>query len=75
MEPYRSRIRKSGVTEFQPGDDWIKVRFHGAGVYLYTYRSTGRINVERMKVLARAGRGLSSFISRVVKDEFESKEE
>lgn len=34
---------------------------------VYTYQSAGRANIERMKLLAASGRGLSTFISTTVR--------
>jgi hypothetical protein len=63
MEPYGNLSGDSGVQSFEIGPDFITVRFHDRPPYLYTYETAGRDNVERMKRLARAGRGLSTFIS------------
>ena len=45
------------------GDD----RFVDGAVYVYTYASAGRRHVEAMKRLARAGAGLSTYISRYIR--------
>lgn len=73
MQPYPNRAGNSGVIAYAIHADSICVRFVDGTDYLYTYRSAGRANVECMKRLARAGRGLSSFISRHVKDRYASK--
>lgn len=66
MRRYQDLGKGSGVLAYSIGDDLISVRFVNGSTYDYTYASTGRDNVEQMKVLARAGRGLSTFISQHV---------
>ncbi|VXB85017.1 conserved hypothetical protein [Burkholderia sp. 8Y] len=63
MQPYRNVAGNSGVTAFEILRDGIRVRFADGRTYLYTYRESGRTHVEQMKQRARAGRGLSSYIS------------
>jgi hypothetical protein len=63
MEPYGNRQGDSGIVAYEAGADFIRVQFRSGEVYLYTHRSAGLENVERMKWLAAAGRGLSTFIS------------
>jgi aminopeptidase-like protein len=64
MQPYGNLAGNSGVTAFDILRDGIKVRFVNGGTYLYDYRVPGRAHVEEMKRLARAGRGLSTYIAR-----------
>ncbi|BAN22820.1 hypothetical protein [Caballeronia insecticola] len=64
MQSYRNLAGNSGVEAFDILTDGIWVRFVNGGTYLYDYRVPGRAHVEQMKRLARAGRGLSSYISR-----------
>jgi len=73
MQRYRNLNGNSGVLAYEIEEDSIKVKFSGGDVYLYTVASTGRDNIEAMKALAVAGRGLSTFISRYVREEYASK--
>lgn len=73
MERYRNIKGDSGVLAFEAGDDYIKVRFVGGDVYLYTDAATGRRHVEQMKKLAAKGKGLSTYISRYVKNGYAAK--
>lgn len=57
----------SNVIAYEIGPDWIRVQFGTGSPYVYSYRSAGPGPVERMKQLARAGRGLNSFINTHVK--------
>lgn len=66
MTPYHSKTgKKSGVTAFRIGEEYIKVKFeHSEKIYTYTYDSEDRSTIEEMKSLALAQKGLSTFISK-----------
>ncbi len=66
---------KSGVAAYECGPTWIEVEFKKGAhrYYKYTHSRPGPEDVEEMKRLAKAGDGLNSYISRHVKDNFESK--
>jgi len=74
MAEYGNLHGNSGVTSYEIGDSWICVTFRGGASYLYTYDSAGEENIEEMKGLAENGRGLATFISRNVRDDWESKD-
>jgi len=64
MTTYKSKSGKhSGVTAYQNGHNYIIVQFNHSVVYKYTYRSAGKPTIEKMKALALANKGLSTFIS------------
>ena len=67
MERYRNVGGNSGIAAYEIAPDSITVQFKDGSIYLYTNQSAGSANIEHMKQLARAGQGLNSFISRVVK--------
>lgn len=72
MEKYRNLSADSGVTAYETGPDYILVQFSESfKIYRYSYRRAGKRHVEQMKKLAKAGRGLSGYISRYVKDLFD----
>ena len=73
MKRYKDITGRSGVTAYETGPDNICVEFNSDAVYVYTYASAGKRVVERMKKLAVAGKGLSTYISQKVKEKFESK--
>lgn len=73
MHPYQNPGNNSGVTAYETGADYIKVEFMNDDVYLYTYASTGRRDIEQMKRLAGRGEGLSTFISQHVRDRYAAK--
>jgi hypothetical protein len=72
MKRYGRLSGDSGVTAYHIEDEAIRVRFVDGTVYRYSYASSGPHHVENMKLLASAGSGLSSYISRYVRDSYES---
>lgn len=74
MENYENRNNNSGIKRYECGDDFIRVRFSNGTQYLYTWKSTGKENIEQMKKLAKAGSGLNTFINIHVRNNFENKE-
>ena len=75
MKRYGNNSGKSGVIAYETGEESIAVQFVTGEIYLYTYASAGKRNVERLKKLAAKGEGLSTFISQVVKGGYEGKVE
>ena len=73
MTKYKNLSTNSGVSEYEIQDEGIIVRFKTGSTYLYTYGSTKQNNIETMKKLAISGKGLSSFISKVIKKSYASK--
>jgi hypothetical protein len=73
MIPYKNLSGKSGVKAYEWGTTYIKIKFQDEEVYLYNHRKPGKLFVETMKELAAAGRGLSTFISKFVKENYAEK--
>jgi hypothetical protein len=73
MIPYKNLEGHSGVTAYEIAAESIAVQFDYNAVYLYTYKSAGKRVIEKMKQLATAGKGLSTYISQTVKQKFEGK--
>ena len=73
MEQYKNLGGDSGVSSFEIGDDYIKVKFSDGAVYVYTDVSAGSYYIEKMKELAIIGEGLNSFINRYVRKKYASK--
>lgn len=65
--PYANRAGNAGVVAYRVGRGFIDLEFRGGERYRYDDATTGRANVERMRALAEAGRGLTTFVSRHVK--------
>lgn len=72
MQRYKNASGDSSVVAFEITEDSITVEFKG-GIYLYTVASTGAASIAEMKKLALAGRGLGSYIARVVKKRYAKK--
>jgi hypothetical protein len=73
MKRYADRSGNSGVEAYRTTDTSIFVKFRNRDAP-YEYRSTGRAGpekVRRMKVLAAAGEGLSTYISQHAHDDYE----
>lgn len=73
MERYRNLGGDSGVAAYEIAANSIKVQFNDGAVYLYTSQSTGAANLAELQRLAAAGRGLNSFIGRVVRKMYAAK--
>jgi len=73
MQRYKNKSGESGVVAYDIGAGSITVQFSGGDRYLYTIDSAGAANIAQMQLLARAGRGLCSFISRVIRNRYERK--
>ena len=73
MQRYGNHSRESGVVAYDIDAGQIIVQFRNGDRYLYTEDSAGAANIARMQELARAGRGLSSFISQHVHDRYARK--
>ena len=71
MTRYKNLEGHSGVTAYEAGPESISVQFTDDRVYLYTYKSAGKRIIEKMKGLAEAGKGLSTYISQKVRDKYE----
>lgn len=74
MERYLNLSGDSGVVAYEAEEYGIIVKFIGDGrTYRYSYASAGAENIEEMKRLAVAGRGLSTFIAEHVKHRYSSR--
>ena len=71
--PYQNLSGDSGVRFYAAGADFLRVWFIGGDGYEYDYDKPGRSHVEEMKRLAEAGRGLATYISRYVRENFARK--
>lgn len=75
MTPYRNLSGNSNVVAYEVAGDSIHVVFKSGTYRNYLYNSVrpGRAMVAKMKLLAEQGRGLNSYISSTVKDNFARK--
>lgn len=64
LEKYLNINRDSGVSHFEIHTDKIIVKFTGTmRTYIYSYRKAGVIHGNKMKILARNGSGLNTYIN------------
>lgn len=75
MKPYRNLSGESNVASYEITEDSIHVVFRSGTHRNYLYNSVkpGKATVDQMKSLAEQGRGLNSYISRVVRSNFARK--
>jgi hypothetical protein len=71
MKRYRNLSGDSGVTHYEIGTDYIRVKFHGGKSFRYSNAGAGRQHVDHMKALATAGRALGTYISQHVHDRYD----
>lgn len=73
MLPYEDKSGNSGVSAYKIAPHSITIRFKEGPTYLYTDARPGKAKVEKMKRLAGSGQGLSTYISKYVKDNYAAK--
>jgi hypothetical protein len=74
MEQYKkNNSGTSGVEFYEIENKDIIVQFIDGSIYKYTYNSAGEEAIEKMKELALAGKGLTTYINQFVKDKYEAK--
>jgi hypothetical protein len=62
-----------GIRAYEIEADSMTIQFSDGSVYVYTYQSAGRENIEQMKALALAGQGLDNFIKRRARNAYAAK--
>ena len=73
MPRYRNLDGHSGVLRYETTADSITLTFVDGDRYVYTHARPGREDVDRMKALAQAGRGLSTYVARHVRERYDRK--
>ena len=71
MEQYLNLGGNSNVKAYSIGQEYIDVVLGRGARYRYSYRSAGIDKVEQMKMLAKKGVGLNSYIMRYAKMDYE----
>jgi hypothetical protein len=69
----KSQVRSHGIVRYELAPDAIDVEFTSGWIYRFSYEKPGQERVEHMKALAESGHGLSTFISKHVKNRYESR--
>ncbi|QJD60959.1 hypothetical protein HG264_16785 [Pseudomonas sp. gcc21] len=70
MDRYKNLSEDSGVIAYELSPGAIVVQFNNGWKYEYTDESAGASAIATMHRLARAGKGLSGFISVNVRDAY-----
>ena len=73
MKKYKNLSGNSGVAAYEVAKDSVTIGFTTSAVYIYSNQSAGSGNIRQMKSLALAGKGLSTFIDKHVKERFSRK--
>ena len=73
MTKYKNLGGKSTVAAYELAKDYITVRFTTSAVLRFSNQITGAGNVRQMKSLAVAGKGLGTFITSKVENQFARK--
>ena len=64
MKTYKNLSGNSGIATYEIGRTFINIKFKGeSGIYTFNYEQPGRDIIEEMKALALSGKGLGTFIS------------
>lgn len=71
MEQYANISGNSPITHYQIENDKIVIWFKGGRSYSYSYQKAGRKHVDTMKSLALSGSGLSAYITRNVRFDYD----
>lgn len=72
MEIYKNSTGNGGVEKYEIGPDWIKIRFVSSEkIYVYSYSLQGKKFVEKMKLLAQQGKGLTTFINEYIRYKYD----
>lgn len=71
MQTYTNRSGASGISAYEIGIDYIRIRFSTGSIYRYSYRKAGRSHVDNMKRLATVGSGLNGYINSNVKYKYD----
>lgn len=63
MKPYPDRTGDSGISAYEAGRSWIRIRFKHGGTYEYGASIIGAGHVRALKRLAESGLGLNTYIN------------
>jgi hypothetical protein len=74
MRPYGRPDQDQGVVAYDLGADFIRIEFVDGSIYRYDASRPGVEHVDRMKALAEAGRGLTTYINQHVRENYARRE-
>ncbi|MCK9618029.1 MAG: hypothetical protein M0R21_09375 [Lentimicrobiaceae bacterium] len=73
MEIYKNLSGNSGITHYEIGEDYIDVKFiDNPTIYFYCNKKISKAHINKMKDLAKKGKGLCTYIAQnpEIKDNF-----
>jgi hypothetical protein len=73
VERYKDLSGEGGILAFEILDKAIILQFKGGDCYLYDYFKPGEEHVEQMKMLARRGKGLTTYVNQHVRANYSKK--
>jgi len=73
MQPYQDLSGNAGVSAYEILEKAIILRFADEGSYLYDYEKPGKRHVEKMKLLAKAGKGLTTYVNQHIRKNYSRK--
>ena len=74
MTKYKNLSDESGVLNYEILSEGIRVQWVSGDIYYYSNGSAGSEHIAEMKRLAEKGRGLATYISQNVRNNYEYKE-
>lgn len=65
--------KKGGVDGYEFNEEGIILRFKGGRTYLYSNKRPGKVHADNMKKLAANGNGLTAYVNKYVRDDYDDK--
>ena len=69
MKKYKNS-EEGGVSAFEISENDIILEFKDGRKYLYNYLKPGKVHVEKMKILAEADNGLTTYVNQHVRENY-----
>jgi hypothetical protein len=73
MKRYRTADNDTGVIAYEIAKDSVTIKFRDGSVYVYTDKSAGPAAIAEMKILAKKGAGLTTYINQHVRNLYQFK--
>jgi hypothetical protein len=73
MQQYKSSNPNTGVIAYEISEDSISIKFIDGSIYVYTNKSAGPAAIAEMKMLAKKGVGLTTYINQHVRENYHSR--
>jgi hypothetical protein len=73
MQPYKTSNHDTGVIAYETDKDSITIKFRDGSIYVYSNKSAGVAAIAEMKMLAKKGAGLTTYINQHVRGHYEQK--